>query len=439
MSVCTSPTPTGIGPSSAPPDRRAPGRIELTSFLALSMALAALGIDLLLPVYDSIRADLGLAVGATAVTGLITTYFLGLAAGQLFYGPIADRYGRKRALHIGYAIYGVAALATAIGPNLGVLLVARFVWGLGAAGPRVVTLAIVRDTYEGERMAKAMSFIMAVFILVPVIAPSLAAGVATFVSWRWLAVGSAVAAVAAALWARRIPETLAPEHQLPLTFSRIGAAARVVVSNRQTVGYTLALTAMYGVFASYLASSELIYDQVFDQSDRFPLIFGGLAAVMGVAMFTNGKVVERIGTRRLAHGVLIGYLVAASGLVVMAVLTGGRPPLWVFLIGIAAMLVSHALLIPNFNTIAMTPMGAIAGTAASVIGATQIAVGALLGALLDRTFDGTIIPLSFGFLGYGVLAFCLVLYAERGRLFQRLVPSPTVEERAVAVADHEVV
>jgi MFS transporter, DHA1 family, multidrug resistance protein len=421
------------------PRRAGPGRIELTSFLALSMALAALGIDLLLPTYDAIRADLGLAADATAVTGLITTYFLGLAAGQLLYGPIADRYGRKRALHLGYAIYGVAALATALGPSLGVLLVARFVWGLGAAGPRVVTLAIVRDTYEGERMAKAMSFIMAVFILVPVIAPTIGAGVAALVSWRWLAVGSAAATVGAAIWARRIPETLAPEHQLPMTFSRISAAAKVVVSDRQTVGYTLALTAMYGVFSSYLASSELIYSQVFDEGDRFPLIFGALAAVMGVAMVLNGKVVERIGTRRLAHGVMLGYLGAASALVVMAVVTDGRPPLWVFLIGIAAMLVSHALLIPNFNTIAMTPMGAIAGTAAAVIGATQIAVGALLGALLDRTFDGSILPLSFGFLGYGLLAFALILYAERGRLFQRLHPPPSEEVVAESLAEHEVV
>jgi MFS transporter, DHA1 family, multidrug resistance protein len=431
----TAPAP----PATTSPTRRSPGRVELTSFLALSMALAALGIDLLLPTYDAIRADLGLAADATAVTGLITTYFLGLAAGQLVYGPIADRYGRKRALHIGYAIYGLAALATAFGPTLGALLVARFVWGLGAAGPRVVTLAIVRDTYEGERMAKAMSFIMAVFILVPVIAPTIGAGVAALVSWRWLAVGSAVAAVAAALWARRIPETLAPEHQLPMTASRIAAAAKVVVSNRQTVGYTLALTALYGVFSSYLASSELIYSQVFDEGDRFPLIFGGLAAVMGVAMVLNGRVVERIGTRRLAHGVLLGYLVAAGALVAIALATGGRPPLWVFLIAIGAMLVSHALLIPNFNTIAMNPMGAIAGTAASVIGATQIAVGALLGAALDRTFDGSIVPLSLGFLGYGVLAFGLVLWAERGRLFQRLYPPPSAEELAESLSDHEVV
>jgi MFS transporter, DHA1 family, multidrug resistance protein len=431
------PAPAGTT-TTTPPRPRQLGRVEFTSFLALSMALAALGIDLLLPAYDAIRADLGLAPDAQAVTGLITTYFLGLAVGQLAYGPIADRYGRKRALYIGYAVYGVAALITAFGPSLGVLLVSRFVWGLGAAGPRVVTLAMVRDRYEGEQMAKAMSFIMAVFILVPVIAPSLAAAALTVVSWRLLAVSCAVIVVAAALWARRVPETLAPEHQLPMTVTRIRAAARTVVSNRQTASYTLALTCLYGVFASYLASSEPIYSQVFDQGDRFPVIFGGLAAVMGIAMFLNGRVVVRIGTRRLAHGVLIGYLCAAAALVVMAVATGGRPPLWVFLVGIAAMLTSHALLIPNFNTIAMAPMGTIAGTAAAVIGAVQIAVGALLGALLDRTFDGSILPLSIGFLGYGVLAMALVLFAERGKLFRPLVPLPSSHDRARALADHEI-
>lgn len=427
-------------PASSPalsPAPRTLGRIEFTSFLALSMALAALGVDLILPAYDVIRADLGLAPDSQAVTGLITTYFLGLAVGQLAYGPIADRYGRKRALYIGYAVYGVAALVTAIGPSLGVLLVSRFVWGLGAAGPRVVTLAMVRDRYEGEQMAKAMSFIMAVFILVPVVAPSLGAGVIAFVSWRFLVVGCVVAVAAATLWARRIPETLAPEHQLPMTLSRIGAAARLVVSNRQTASYTLALTALYGVFTSYLASSEPIYNQVFDEGDRFPLIFGGLAAIMGVAMFLNGRVVERIGTRRLAHGVLLAYLAAAGALVAIAVTTDGRPPLWLFLVGIAAMLTSHGLLIPNFNTIAMAPMGAIAGTASAVIGATQVAVGALLGAALDRTFDGSVLPLSLGFLGYGTIAMGLVLFAERGRLFQPLVPRPSPDAQAGAMAESE--
>lgn len=387
----------------------------------MSMALAALGIDVMLPAFGAIRADLGLAADSTAVTGLITAYFLGMAVGQLAYGPLADRFGRRPALFVGYGIYALGALTGALLGSLGGLLVARFVWGLGAAGPRVITLAVVRDRWEGERMSRAMSFIMAVFILVPILAPSVGAAVVSVASWRWLFGGAALAAAVMTLWAtRRLPETLAPEHQLPLEFRRVFAAARQAATHRETALYTLALTVLFGVFTSYLGSSEVIYGEVFDAAELFPLLFGGLAAVMGAAMLVNANVVEFFGTRRFAHGVLLGYLVAASALVGVALATGGRPPLWLFMVGMAVMLACHALLIPNFNTIAMHPMGAIAGTASSVIGAVQLAVGALLGAILDRLFNGTILPLAFGFLGYGVIAMALVLWAERGRLFKPL-------------------
>jgi MFS transporter, DHA1 family, multidrug resistance protein len=143
---------------------------------------------------------------------------------------------------------------------------------------------------------------------------------------------------------------------------------------------------------------------------------------MGAAMLLNARVVGRLGTRRLAHGVLVGYVVAAAGVAALALATEGRPPLWAFLLGLGTMVFSHALLIPNLNTIAMAPMGAIAGTASSVIGSVQLAVGAVLGAMLDRAFDGTVLPISLGFLGYGILCLGLVLIAERGRLFQPLHP-----------------
>lgn len=402
------------------------GRVELTAFLALSMALAALGIDLMLPALGEIRRDLGLAPGATAVTGLVTAYFLGLAAGQLVYGPLADRYGRKRALHVGYAVYGVGALAAALGPTLAAVWVARFVWGLGAAGPRVATIALIRDRYEGEEMARAMSFVMAVFILVPVVAPTLGALGAATIGWRATFGLCVVTAAAVALWARRVPETLAPEHRLPLSPARLAAAARTVVTERRTAAYTLAMTAMYGAFTSYLASSRDLFTVTFDREAAYPTIFGALALVMGVGMLANARVVRAVGPRRLSHGLLLGYLAAAGALVGVALATDGRPPFAVFVVAIAAMLLAHALLIPNLNTVAMSPMGAIAGTAAAVIGAVQIAGGALLGSLLDRTFDGTITPLAWGFLGYGLLAFALVTWAERGRLFQRLEPAAGV-------------
>lgn len=416
------------------PQRRI-GRLEFTSLLAMSMALTALGIDIMLPAFGDIRSSLGLAPDSTAVAGLVTAYFLGLAVGQLGYGPVADRYGRRRALFVGYAIYLVGALAATFAPSLELLWVARFVWGLGAAGGRVVTLAVVRDTYEGERMARAMSFIMAIFILVPVVAPTLGAALNAIGGWQVTFAACAVAVVVVAIWARRLPETLASEDRLELTPRRILAATRVVVSNRQTVGYTLAITALYGVFTSWIASSEIIIIDVFGQEDRFPVLFGGLALCMGAAMVLNARIVERVGTRRLAHLVLVGYLVAATALCVLAFVGDGRPPLWAFLVGMAAMLGAHALLLPNFNTIALQPMGAVAGTASAVTGAVQVAVGALLGSALDRTFDGTIRPLAVGFLVYGLLASGFVLWAEGGRLFRPLVapvPPPVASAEAAS-------
>jgi MFS transporter, DHA1 family, multidrug resistance protein len=411
---------------STPPASRELGRAEFTTLLALSMALAALGIDLMLPAFPEIRAGLGQPPDSTAVAGLVTTYLLGLALGQLVYGPVADRYGRRRALYIGYGVYAVGALASALSPTLGVMLVARFVWGLGAAGPRTVTLAVIRDTFEGDRMSRAMSFVMAVFIIVPVLAPTLGALIVALVSWRWLFGVCFLAAAGMAIWALRLPETLREEHRLPdLRFGRIIASARYVVSNRQTAGYTLALTALYGVFTSYLASSEIIFGETFDRAAQFPLIFGALAGVMGLGMLANARIVGRVGARRLSHLVLVFYVGAAGALSGLAWVTDGVPPLGLFLVGLAVMLVSHALLIPNFNTIALAPMGSVAGTASAVIGTVPTAVGALLGSVLDRAFDGTVLPVSVGFLGYGVLALALVLVAERGKLFQPLVvPAP---------------
>jgi MFS transporter, DHA1 family, multidrug resistance protein len=439
-----SPPPTGglrVRPADRRPRTTPPKRIlgglgpvEFTALLALSMSLAALGIDLMLPAFGVIRADLGLAADATEIGGIVTAYFLGLAGGQLVYGPLSDRFGRKPALHLGYGIYALGALASAVSPTLPVLLASRVLWGFGAAGPRVVTLAVIRDTYDGEQMSRAMSFVMAVFVLVPVLGPSIGAAIIAVVSWRWLFAACLIAVLLMALWAIRLPETLHPEHRLPLRLDRVGAAARSVVRDRVTVGYTLAMTALYAVFISYLRSAELIFDVTFDQAATFPLIFGAIAAVMGGAMLVNARLVRRTGTRRLSHTVLVVYLVLAGAMSTIALGTAGRPPLGVFILCLAAMFACHALLIPNFNAIAMDPMAAVAGTASSIIGATQIAVGALLGSVIDRAFDGTILPLSLGFLGFGVVAAALVVIAEQGRLFAlrpdpaTLVPPPPTPE-----------
>jgi DHA1 family bicyclomycin/chloramphenicol resistance-like MFS transporter len=382
----------------------------------MSMALGALGIDLMLPAFDAMRADLGLAADSNAIAATITTYFIGLALGTLIYGPLADRFGRRPALFTGFAIYAVGALASALAPSLEVLLFTRFVWGIGAASSRVVAFAIIRDAYEGEEMSRAMSLVMAVFILVPIVAPTIGAGIVALTSWRWV-FGACVLAVAGmAAWATRMPETLHEEYRMDSSFSRLAEAARQVVSNRITVSYALAMTALYAILISYLGSAEIMFSRTFDQARNFPYIFGGLASVMGVAMVVNARIVRGIGTRRIAHGVLAFYMVGAVGLAVLAAVTGGRPPLAVFLVGLAVMFGSHALLVPNLNSIAMQPMAEVAGTASSITGALQTGLGALLAAVVDRAFDGTVTPLCLAFAGYGAVALLLILWAERGRL-----------------------
>ena len=395
------------------PAARALGRGELTGLLAMSMALTALGIDLMLPAFPAIREDFGLAEGSASVTRIVTTYMLGLAAGTFVYGPVADRFGRKPVLYAGYALYAVGALLATLAPSLGMVLVARFLWGLGAAGPRVITLAIIRDTFEGERMARAMSFVMAIFIIVPVFAPTVGHVVSEAASWRWAFGICVVAAALVATWALRLPETLHPEFRLPLNRTRITAAVRVVLTTRETLLYALAQTVLYGAFVSWIASSEVIVGTAFDREDLFPIVFGGLAAVMGASMLANARIVERVGTSRLAKRTLVAYVVVAVANVTITLLTEGKPPLAVFVVGMAAMVSAHSLLIPNFNTLAMAPMAAVAGTASSVIGALQLAGGSLIGAFIDARFDGTVRPLSISFLVVGVLAAALATAARK--------------------------
>jgi DHA1 family bicyclomycin/chloramphenicol resistance-like MFS transporter len=379
-------------------------RGEFIGILAMTMSVAALAIDLMLPALSDIREEFGLASDSTAVAGLVTTFMLGLALAQIGYGVLSDRVGRKPMIFLGLALYAVGAIGSAVAPNLGWLLGARFIWGLGAAGPRVITISVIRDTYVGDQMARAMSFIMAIFILVPVVAPSLGAFLTDWITWRGAFGFCVVVAVLVALLVLRLPETLHPENRIRLTWRDVAAAGRKVVTTRVTIGYTFAITAMFGVFFSYLASSELIFDEVFGLDDEFPVIFGGIAVIMGLAMYTNGRIVIRVGLSRLVRIAMMGYVGVTAVLASLAWLTDGQPGFWIFALVLAASLVMHALLVPNMNSMAMVPMGQIAGTASAVIGTVSTAVGALVGSFIDRAYDGSVMPLSVAFLVTALVA-----------------------------------
>lgn len=389
---------------------------ELIALVAMLMATAALSIDLILPAFDDIRAEFDLASDSAATAGLITVFLIGLAIPQIAYGPLSDRYGRKPMLFAGLGLFAVGAIGSAVAPSLEVMMVSRFLWGMGAGGPRVITLSIIRDTHEGERMARVMSFIMSIFILVPIVAPTVGAGLTAIFPWRSVFWFCAIYALVVAVWTLRLPETRKAEHTLALERRAIAAAMKQVFTNRQTVGYTLGLVAIGGVFLSYLASSERIWADVFDRDAQFPLIFGGIAIVFGLMLLTNGFIVGRLGMRRVAHSALVWYAVAAVAITTVSLSAGGTPGFWIFVVLLAFQLASQSFLIPNFNTLAMAPMANVAGTASALIGGISTAGAALLGAVIDNAFDGTVGPFATAFLLAAGAVVVIVSVTERGKL-----------------------
>jgi DHA1 family bicyclomycin/chloramphenicol resistance-like MFS transporter len=385
---------------------------ELIVFLAMAMALSALGIDLLLPAFPQIRAEFGLPPGSTEVSRFITAYFIGLASGQLLIGPLADRFGRRPLLRAGIALYVLGAALTVVAPTFSWLLLARFLWGVGASGGRVLAVAIIRDRFVGAAMAKTMSLIMAVFIIVPVVAPALGAVMLRVLAWDRLVALNILAAVIVLAWSVRLEETLSPERRRTLRPRELGVAVAHVMRHPRSGPIVIALAVLFGGFASYLSTSEVIYSEVFGRATLFPLLFGGMALALGVATLVNSRIVERIGLRRMLRINLAGYLAGATLLVAIALATGGRPPLIVYLVVLAVMLCSHAMIIPNMNARAMEPMGHIAGLASAVNGAVLVGGGALLGATFDRAFDGTVTPLALAFLGTGIVVAVLVGIGE---------------------------
>ncbi len=382
-----------------------PGTRGFIATLAGCMAVTALAIDTALPAFPEIRTAFDLADDATSVTGIITAFFIGSSLGLLPAGLLADRFGRRPVMWGGLALYIAGAIASILAPSLTVLFIARFAWGLGSAGPRVAALAMVRDAYEGEQMAKQMSLIMAVFILVPTFAPALASGVLLIGPWQavfWMC--AAVAIVVAAL-VMLLPETLPAENQRPLAVSDVGRSLRLVMATPGSVAYLVSLSALFATFLSYLASSEIILEQVFGLGEWFPLYFGAIALVMGGSMLTNGRYVERVGLQRIIR---IGFTAQVSATVVLlaiAIATGGEPPFWVFTPTLTVVLFATQLIVPDLNAAAMRPLGSVAGSAAALFGMIPGIVGAVIGGLIDRQFDGTVTPMSIAFVVLSLVAF----------------------------------
>jgi MFS transporter, DHA1 family, multidrug resistance protein len=407
-------------------------RRELLTLISAIMALTAAAIDLMLPAFDDIRSAFDLAEGSADTGKIVTVFFLGLAAAQIIWGPLADRFGRKPILYAGIGVYLLGATCAALAPSFELLLVSRFIWGIGAAGTRVVTAAIVRDRFEGDAMAKAMSRIMAVFVLVPILAPAIGSVVLVVLPWRGIFWVCVVWAALVTLWSLRLRETLQPERRRPLSLGTTRDGFIEVIRTPITAGYTIAAVFLQGVFMTYLASSEVIISEIFDRRDQFPLIFGGVAVLFGVASLVNGRIVGTLGIDRVVMLVIRAMLPLCALLVISSVAGRGVPPFWVFMPTLGLILAAFMFLLPNLESAAMAPVGHITGTASALTGAVRIAAGAILGTLISSQVDDSITPFALGVAAMCVAA-SISVWVVRHRASRRIsslaqpgstIPSP---------------
>lgn len=407
---------------------RSIGRAEFIALCAFLMALNALAIDVMLPGLQEIGASLGVS-DENQRQYVITAYLLGFGVAQLFFGPLSDRFGRRKPLIFGISIYVLASVAAGFSPNFETLLVLRAVQGIGIAATRVITVSIVRDVFGGRAMAEVMSLIMMVFMIIPVIAPSIGQAVMIFGEWHLIFFFMGVTALGCLFWMlRRLPETLDPSDVRQIKLAPIAEAFRMVVTNRVALWYTLASTFAFGALFGFLNSAQQIYVGIYDLGAWFPIVFAAVACVMAFSSFLNSRLVGRMGMRRLSHGALCGFLAISTIWYLVSLM--GPMPLWLFLVFFAIAMFQYGWIGSNFSSLAMEPLGHVAGMASSVQGFVTTLGSALIGAYIGQAYDGTIQPMVGGFALLAAIALGLVLIAEKGRLFavHSSVPKPTTHD-----------
>jgi DHA1 family bicyclomycin/chloramphenicol resistance-like MFS transporter len=399
--------------AAAPPlvERRGPGIKEFIALMAALMASNALAIDSMLPALPAIGDSLGVAEENRRQL-VVVVYLFGFGIAQLVYGPLSDRFGRKGLLAGSLIFYAGFALLAGLASSFFLLLAARFLQGVAAAATRVLVVSVVRDRYHGPAMAQIMSMTMIVFMIVPILAPSLGQAVLAIGNWRNIFIFLAVygALLAAWLW-WRLPETLPRERRRPLSFRSIRDAVWVTLRTRQSIGNALVQTLLVGALFSFINSIQQIVFDVFERPELFGLVFACVAIPMAASSYVNSRLVMRFGSRRLLLIALSCFSVA--GAVHLAIAGAFGETIWSFVALQAATVAVFGLIGANAGALAMEPMGHIAGTASSIQGAMSTVGGALIGFAVGQSFDGTTIPFLIGFTVCGGLALATAFWANR--------------------------
>lgn len=383
--------------------------------LAAISATMALGVDMALPAFTDIRVGFGLPADSPRVALTVTLYFLGVASAQLFYGPFTDRFGRKPVLYTGLGLYILGALGSALAPTFGALIASRFIWGIGAAGPRALTLAIGRDLYQGDQLARILAVVASVFMVVPVLAPVLGQAMLNVGSWRWVMGAPAAVILVLVIWLIRLPESLPPAKRRPLTLDRTRHAIIAVFTNRVTTRSALAIMFNFGAFTAFLGSIQLLFDDVYRRGDQFAYYFAGMSLFMGAVIFAGSRMVKRVGADRMIIVTLALAVILSMAVAVWSWQADGQPAFLVWFALITVINALQTLATPLIQAQAMEPMGEVAGTAAAVIGTVALGGGVVLAVFVDRAIAGSVTPLVVSYAGYGAIGLAFALWTRRLR------------------------
>ncbi|KPF92811.1 Bcr/CflA subfamily drug resistance transporter [Novosphingobium sp. AAP83] len=406
-----------------PPPLRTMGARETIAMMALVMALQALAIDAMLPALGGIAREL--AVPDPNQRQLVVGVFL-LASGfaSLIPGSLADRYGRRPILLGSIGIYVLFSLGCALVTSFDMLLGMRVLQAMGCGGLAVLPATVIRDRFSGDQMAKQMSMISVVFLVVPMLAPSIGQLVLLMAGWRWIFVFLAVMGCVMATWvALRLPETLRPEHRQPIRLGSIATNMIRAATNRPSIGYVLGGSLTFGALIGYVNCSQQLVGEHFGAGAQFPLLFGLSALMMAFANFSNSRIVERFGARRVSHTAIFAFI--AVSLLQTWVSSWPTQTLWQFL----PLMITNMILIgfigANFTSIALQPFERTAGSASSVQSFLRTVSASTVGITIGQAYDGTAHPLALGLLAAGIFALLLVLFSEKGKLFRRIHPPGT--------------
>ncbi len=387
--------------------------VEFVTLMALYVALMAMSIDMVLPSLFLMGKEFEIA-DQNQMQYVIGVLFFGFTFGQIIYGPLADSFGRKPTVYLGLIIFAVGNVFSIAAQDYSMMLLGRFLQGFGAAAPRIVSIAIIRDLYKGRDMARVMSFIMTIFIIIPVVAPSIGQALLLVVSWRFLFGIFLAAAIIATIWTfLRLPETLKKQDIRPFNLPTICKDLLLVLGNKFSLGYTICAGLVFGALIGYLSSSRQIFQDYFLVGELFPIYFGISALSIGASSILNSMIVRKYGMKLICHYALILMMAMSVALIAVSILQNHQVLLWQFMIFALVTFFALGMLFGNLNALAMEPMGHVAGVAAAVTGCLSSGISAIIGTMIGQSYNNTLTPIFCGFLFLSSAAFCLQVWLAK--------------------------